>query len=410
MSDIRITGVRAIETAPQPGCNLIVVRIDTNQPGLYGLGCATFTQRHKAVVTAIEEYMAQLLIGRDALAVSDAYYSALNSSYWRNGPVLNNAISGCDMALWDILGKVANMPVYQLLGGKQRPSIPVYRHADGKSCEELEDHVRAFMEQGYRYIRCQLNGYGGNSRRMKRDGQITTDAEGGVPGNYFDPAQYAETVPMFFEHLRNKIGFDVEFLHDVHERVEPIVAVRLAKELEQYKLFFLEDPLAPEQLGWWKQLRAASATPMAMGELFNNPSEWMPLIENRLIDYIRCHVSQIGGITPAKKLAETCASFHVRTAWHGPGDVSPIGHAANLHLDFSSHNFGIQEWCGMETDPRVQEVFTGMAYVKDGNAYLSEKPGIGVDMDEEAARKYPCSSEQPKWLLSRTPDGTSVWA
>ena len=143
MSDIKITGVRAIETAPQKGSNLIIVRIDTNQPGLYGLGCATYTQRHAAVVTAINVYMDQLLRGRDALDVEDAYYSMVNSSYWRNGPVLNNAISGCDIALWDILGKVANMPVYRLLGGKQRACVPVYRHANGSCPEELEDNVRA---------------------------------------------------------------------------------------------------------------------------------------------------------------------------------------------------------------------------------------------------------------------------
>ena len=126
MSDIRITKVSAIETAPM-GSNLIVVRVDTNQP----YGCATYTQRHKAVVTAIEEYMDQLLTGRDALAINDAWSVMMNSSYWRNGPVLNNAISGCDMALWDIAGKVANMPVWQLWGGKVRQAVPVYRHSDG---------------------------------------------------------------------------------------------------------------------------------------------------------------------------------------------------------------------------------------------------------------------------------------
>lgn len=399
MSDIRITGVRAIETAPN-GCNLIVVRIDTNQPGLYGLGCATFTQRHKAVVNAIEEYMPQLLIGRDALDVEDAFASMMHSSYWRNGPVLNNAISGCDMALWDILGKVAGLPVYRLLGGKCRGAVPVYRHADGRDFEELEDNVRRYLAEGYQYIRCQCGGYGGKRSYLNRPAEA-------VDGSYYDPAAYARTVDAMFEHVRAHLGDEVELLHDVHERLTPIAAMDLARRLEQYRLFFLEDALAPEQGASFGQLRAASTTPLAMGELFNNPMEWMPLIENRWIDYIRCHISQIGGITPAKRLAAVCSAFDVRTAWHGPGDVSPIGHAANLHLDYSTPNFGIQEWCGMETDPRVQEVFTGMPYIKNGFAYLNEAPGLGVEINEEAAKKYPCDASQPRWLLARLPDGTS---
>lgn len=403
MSEIKITGVRAIETAPQPGSNLIVVRIDTNQPGLYGLGCATFTQRHKAVVTAIEEYMTQLLIGRDALDVEDAFQSAMHSSYWRNGPVLGNAISGCDIALWDILGKVANLPVYRLLGGRLRPAVAVYRHADGRDVHELEDNVRKFMSEGYQYIRLQMGGYGGKMRYLNTP-------PNSVPGQYFDPLAYARSVPKFFEHIRVQLGDDVELLHDVHERLTPIDAIRLAKNLEPYRLFFLEDALAPEQGEFFRQLRAAAAVPLAMGELFNNPMEWMPLIENRLIDYIRVHISQIGGITPAKRLAAQCAAFDVRTAWHGPGDVSPVGHAANLHLDLSTPNFGIQEWCGMETDPRVQEVFSGMPYIKNGFAYVDEAPGIGVDIDEKAAKKYPCDASQPAWLTLRLPDGTSCRA
>jgi mannonate dehydratase len=184
----------------------------------------------------------------------------------------------------------------------------------------------------------------------------------------------------------------------------------LAKQLEPYRLFFLEDLLPPEQGHWFKTIREAAAVPIAMGELFNNPMEWQPLIENRWIDYIRCHISQIGGATPAKKLAAMCEPFGVRTAWHGPGDVSPIGHMANIHLDLTTPNFGIQEWCGMETDPRVQEVFTGCARIENGFAWANDAPGWGIEIDEAAARKFPCDSAQPRWLLARYPDGASARA
>ena len=402
MSDIRITKVSAIETRPQ-GSNLIVVRIDTNQPGLYGYGCATYTQRHKAVVTAIEEYMDQILQGRDALAINDNWSVMMNASYWRNGPVLNNAISGCDMALWDIAGKAMGVPVWQLWGGKVREAVPVYRHSDGTTFDQLDEVISRYLEEGYQYIRIQYGGYGGKAAFLKTP-------EGSPDGAYFDSKKYLRSVPALFEHVRSKFGDEIELLHDVHERLSPIDAVWLAKQLEPYRPFFLEDALSPEDGSWFEKIRNACATPLAMGELFNNPMEWQPLIENRWIDFIRCHISQIGGVTPARKLAAYCEPFGVKTAWHGPGDVSPIGHMANVHLDLTTTNFGIQEWCGMETDPRVQEVFQGCSEIRDGFAWANDRPGWGIEIDLKAAAKYACDASQPRWLLARLPDGTSVKA
>jgi len=398
VAEVTIRNVKTILTAPE-GINLVVVKVETSEPGLYGLGCATFTQRHTAVRTAIDDYLKPFLIGKDAHRIEDIWQSAMVSSYWRNGPVLNNALSGVDMALWDIKGKLAGMPIYQMLGGKCREAAAVYRHADGRDEAELTDNVRAFMEQGYHYIRCQMGGYGGRQTGLAKP-------EGALPGAYFDPDAYARSVPRFLDYVRGKVGFDVELLHDVHERLSPIEAVRLAKQVEPYRLFFLEDPLAPEQIEWFKMIRQQSATPIAMGELFNNPLEWTPLIANRLIDFIRVHVSQIGGITPAKKLTSLCEAFGVRTAWHGPGDVSPVGHAANIHLDLSSPNFGVQEWSTV-TD-KIRAVFPGCPEVRNGYAYLNDRPGLGIDIDEEKAAQYPCSDRLPEWTLARTPDGTSV--
>ena len=402
MAEIRVTKVSAVGTAPLKA-NLVLVRIDTNQPGLYGWGCATFTQRHKAVVTAIEEYMDQLLRGRDALNVNDAWQVMMNSSYWRNGPVLNNAISGCDMALWDIAGKAANLPVWQLWGGKVREAVPVYRHAGGDDFAQVDETVAAYLEQGYQYLRVQFGGYGGKRQFLK------TPA-GSRPGAYFDSKKYLRSVPALFEHVRVKFGDEIEFCHDVHERLNPVDALWLARRLEEYRPFFLEDALSPEDGAWFQKIREGCATPLAMGELFNNPMEWQPLIENRWIDYIRCHVSQIGGVTPARKLAAYCEPFGVKTAWHGPGDMSPIGHMANVHLDLTTANFGIQEWWGMEQDDRIREIFEGCAEIRDGFAWASYRPGWGIEVNLEKAKKYPCCSDQPTWLLMRAPDGASAKA
>lgn len=416
---MKITSVKSILTAPD-GIALVVVKVETDQPGLYGLGCATFTQRATVVAKAIEDYLDPLLRGRDPANIEDLWHLMYVNSYWRNSGVLNNAISGVDMALWDIKGKVANMPVYDLLGGKCREAAMVYRHADGRSHQEVLDNVLKYQAEGAQAVRLQMGGYGGRvkdiskrtarpskkapqaTHRMKTMDNLTSS----FPGAYYDPDWYARSIPPLFEYVRSKIGYDLFLLHDIHERLAPIDAIRMAKALEPYRLFFLEDPLAPDQIEWFRRLRDQSATPIAMGELHNNPLEWRPLIAEQLIDFIRTHISQIGGLTPARKLASLCEAFGVRTAWHGPGDVSPIGHAANLHLDLACHNFGIQEVIFF--GDALLDVFPGTPELRAGYLWPNSKPGLGVDIDEKKAAKYPISTPPIEWTQSRWPDGT-LW-
>jgi mannonate dehydratase len=242
------------------------------------------------------------------------------------------------MALWDIKGKRAKMPVYQLLGGTCREFAAMYSHAHGASFAEVEEAARALIAQGYRHVRCQMAVPGHSTY-----GAHSADDPGRRRPPPWEPGPYCRLVPRLFDHLRSRLGDEIELLHDIHERVPPIDAIGLAKALDLYRLFFLEDPFAPEDNGYFPLLRQQSATPIAMGELFVNQAEYVPLIKDRLIDFIRCHVSAIGGLTPARKLAAFAEFFGVRTAWHGPGDVSPVGHAANLALDLACPNFGIQE-------------------------------------------------------------------
>jgi mannonate dehydratase len=395
---MKITNVKTIITAPAK-LNLVVVKIETSEPGLYGLGCATFAWRSLAVQTVLDSYLKPFLMGRDPQRIEDIWQQSAVSGYWRNGPELNNALSGVDMALWDIKGKQSGLPVYQLWGGKCREGVLVYRHTAGKTPEEVEAKVRQYMEQGVMHVRCQIGGYGGGKSPL-------IAPKGALPGQYYDPAAYARTTVALFEHLRKKLGNEVELLHDVHERLAPADVVRLAKQLEPYRLFFLEDALAPEQVEWFRTIRQHYAGPLAMGELFNNPLEWEMLIKERLIDFIRVHVSQIGGVTPALKLARFCEQFGVRTAWHGPGDVSPVGHAANIHLDLAVPNFGIQEWGGFSET--LQEVFPGCPEQKGGYVYINDKPGWGIDLDEKKAARFPGIHEVPTWTQTRLPDGTSA--
>jgi mannonate dehydratase len=327
--------------------------------------------------------------------------------------VLYNAMSGVDLALWDILGKRAGLPLYAILGGKCRKAVDTYRHASGSSFEEVEERTRRFMEEGYRHVRVQvsvpgMSTYGAGSRGGDSDG-----ANRDIPANQrtevWEPRPYVQTLPRLFAHLREKVGDAVELLHDVHERVPPILAIQLAKDLEPYRLFFLEDPFSPEDIGYFKHLRQQASTPIAMGELFNSPHEWRGLVAEQLIDFVRVHISQIGGLTPARKMAAMCEVFGVRTAWHGPGDVSPVGHAANVHLDLATPNFGIQE--ARAFSQAEQDVFPGCPELRDGYYWANDMPGLGIDLDEELAARFPIRDDPPfdlSWGNLRRADGTST--
>ncbi len=396
MMVIRIQDVKTILT--QPGsARLVIVKVVTSEPGLYGLGCATFTQRIHAVHAALEKHLKPFLIGRDIDRIEEIWQMAMVHGYWRNGPVLNNAISGVDQALWDLKGKRAGMPVYQLLGGKTREAAAVYVHADGRDPHEVNDAVARFVEQGFRYVRVQMGGYGGGPFQQVKP-------EGAPEGNYFDPGAYRRNALKMIEYVRSQTAAEIELLHDVHERLDPIHAVQFAKDVEQYQLFFLEDVLAPEDIGWFPMIRQQCATPLAMGELFNNPHEWKQLISEQLIDFIRMHISQIGGITPARNIAILAKMFGIRTAWHGPGDTSPVGHAANLHLDLWAPNFGVQEW--YLPSELEYEMFPGLPEVRDGYLYPNDQPGLGIDIDEQLAARYPCQDIIEGWTQTRLPDGS----
>ncbi|HVX65161.1 MAG TPA: enolase C-terminal domain-like protein [Bryobacteraceae bacterium] len=403
----RIKDVQVITTAPA-GVRLVVVKILTDQDGLYGYGCATYTQRADLVVPAVEKYLKPFLAGKHADRIDDLWQACYNSSYWRNGPVLNNAISGVDQALWDIKGRQAGMPVYQLLGGKCREAVDCYGHASGMEIPQVIENARKYMERGFRNVRVQIGipgmaGYGAGG------GNAAVKSLHDAP--VFDPAVYLRRALKMLEECRKQLGDDVQLLHDMHERVSPNQAVQFAKDVEPLKLFFLEDPLSPEDIAYFRQIRSQCATPIAMGELFNSPHEWMPLISERLIDYIRIHVSQAGGLTPCRKVAVLGELFGVKTAWHGPGDVSPVGHAANVALDLASYNFGVQEYSPF--NERTREIFQGCPEMKDGYLYANEAPGWGIEVDEKAAAKYPFGNDRSPgpnggWGEVRKPDGTII--
>ena len=402
---IEITSVRAITTAPD-GIALVVVRIDTNVPGLYGLGCATFTQRWKAVQTFVDDHVSRLLVGRYPGDITDLTRLTGFTGYWRQGPVTNNAISGVDQALWDIAGKRAQMPVYELLGGKVRAAADTYLHAGGTTIDATLDQAEQLVAAGQRVVRLQLSGPGGAGYGAP---YLPTEYPNAPYRDGWSVRDYLRTVPRLFEAARERLGDRVELCHDVHSRLSPKEAVLLARSLEPFRLFFLEDVLPPEHWDRLPEVRAASPVPIAVGELTTSFGDAARLITGGGVDLIRSHLSDVGGLSAGRRLADLADSFGVRTAWHGPGDTSPIGAAANVTLDVTSPAFGIQE--GHLYGENTHRVFPGTLRVVDGWLTPNDAPGWGIEIDEQAAAEFPAQlSGHDAWAAgARGLDGALVY-
>jgi len=402
---LTIQQVYPIVTSPGGRYQWVFVKVITSEPGLYGIGSASNVHQALTVATAIEKHLAPFWIGRDVDRIDDLWHTTTYRSYRRSDTVLNNALSGLDMALWDIKGKRAGMSVFDLLGGKVRDAVPCYGHADGRSMDEVAENVRSFTDRGFRHVRAQMGGYGGGGMIAPGQGRRT---QGGFAGPAFDEEAYVDAIPKLMEHLRVKLGKEVKLIHDVHEHLSPTMAVELARRMEPYRMFFVEDILPPEMIQWFRNIRQVTSTPLAMGEIFTNPQEWVPCVTERIIDFVRCRVSTVGGITAARKIAGLCEIFGVRTAWQEGGDNDPVNFAAACHLDLSSSAFGIQEenrWPDL-----VHELLPGTPKLPDGFAYVNEAPGLGIDINENMARKFPLTPPSGKedGFTVRAIDGSLV--
>lgn len=376
---MKIKEIRTFVTSP--GRNYVVVKIITDE-GVYGVGDGTLNGSELMVAEAIQHFT-PLLIDMDPHRIEDIWHFLYHHAYWRRGPIQMAAIAAIDIALWDIKAKVANLPLYQLLGGKARDGVLVYGHAGGGTEETCLESVQEHQRQGFKVIRVQKGGYGGSGLINR----IPSRRPGLPPVAIFEPTPYIVETPKLFEYLRKHLGDKVELCHDTHEQLTPNQAAHLAKSLDPYRLFFLEDLLRPDHLESFAMVRQASTTSLAMGELFVSRWDCLPLFVNQWIDYIRIKPLHVGGITEAKKIFAMAEPYQVQSASHGAADIGPIGQAASVHVDFTIPNFGVQEWIDF---PEVtKEVFPGHCTYHDGYCYTSEEPGHGVDFREDLAKKYP---------------------
>ncbi len=394
--NLRITDVQVVVTNPNRASagNYVLVKVITSEPGLYGWGDATCTGSELGIAKFLEEHLKPAMIGRNPMRIEDIWQTLFLLPYYRSGSVQMSAISGVDMALWDIKGKLAALPVYELLGGRAREKLLTYTSVGGRNFQEVEDGVRRLMEKGYKVIKVQVappgaeSGYAFPSSERQQAATKKAFDEGVPPEETWEPGPYVRTLPKLFEHLRKTVGEDIELLHDVHERVTPSQAIVLAKAVEPYNLFYFEDPLRPEHLDTFRIIRQQSSTPLAMGEVYTGQWDGLFLITEHLIDYVRHDLVHCGGITAGKKVATMCEPYGILTAWHGPGNISPVAHMANCHVSYSVPNFGIQEYSTGWSEA-IREVFTAVPAYRDGHVTIGDAPGLGIDVNQAAAKKLP---------------------
>ncbi len=396
-----IKEARVIVTCPDR--NFVTLKIITNQ-GIYGLGDATLNGRELSVVSYLNDHIIPCLIGRDAHQIEDIWQFLYRGAYWRRGPVTMSAIAAVDMALWDIKGKAAGLPVYQLLGGACRNGVMVYGHANGNSIEDTVEVAESYKEMGYKAIRIQCGVPGLKSTYgVSKDKMFYEPADADLPSeNDWSTESYLRIVPQLFKAAREKLGEEVHLLHDTHHRLTPIEAGRLGKDLEPYRPFWLEDAVVAENQENFKLIRQHTTTPLAVGEIFNSIWDCKDLIQNQLIDYIRATVVHAGGISHLRKIASFADMYNVKTGCHGATDLSPVCMAAALHFDMSIPNFGVQEY--MRHTEATDDVFPHDYYFDNGYLYLKDSPGLGVDIDEEKAAKY--EYKRAYLPVNRLQDGT----
>ncbi len=403
---MKITNVKVFVNCPDR--NFVTVKIETDE-GLFGLGDATLNGRELAVVAYLKEHIKPCLIGKDAHQIEDTWQYLYKGAYWRRGPITMTSIAGIDMALWDLKGKAAGMPVYQLLGGTSRSKIRVYGHANGQTISETLENLGRLIKEGYTAVRlqCAIPGLEGTYGTLgdKKDYLEMQSSRPLPPEQPWDTNKYLNFIPTLFKKAREEYGEEIQLLHDVHSRLTPIEASRLAKELEPYHLLFLEDPVPAENQSNYKIIRQHSTTPLAVGEVFNSIWDAKELIENHSIDYIRTAATHAGGITGLRKIIDFAGLHQIRTAPHGPPDISPIGHAAHAHLNIWANNFGIQEFVGFGGE-KMATVFTHPLAYAEGHLYLNDLPGLGVSFNEQEAEKYPY--KRSYLPVSRLEDGT-LW-
>src|SRR3954452_2798775 len=344
--------------------NFLFVTVDTDE-GISGVGEAGITGRELAVMGAVEHFR-PLLVGQDPMRTEHLWQLLFRGGFFPAQRILASTISAIDIALWDIKGKALGVPVYDLLGGRVRDKVVCYPHNVGHALE-IEPLVESCLqskEEGWKFVRW------------------------GLPndGDLLEPRAAIKATVEQFRAVREAVGDEIELCFDVHTRLDLPDALRLCREVEPFRPYFIEDPLRSENPDSFKTLRPRTAVPLAAGEQFSSKWEFRQLIEEEWIDYARIDLCIVGGFTEARKIAGWCETHYIKIALHTP--LGPISSAACFQFNLACPNFAVQE-----QPRRTGTVLTDVVPVQpewaDGYLLPSDRPGLGIEFDREAAKKHP---------------------
>jgi galactonate dehydratase len=364
--------------------NFTFVVVDTDE-GIYGVGESGLSSRELAVKGAVE-HLKQFLVGEDPFQIERLWQKMFRGGFFPAGNITTSAIAAIDIALWDIKGKALNVPIYELFGGLARDKIVCYPHVTGGSLDELVENAQKHVEEGWKFVRWGLGG-------PISDGDV------------FEPSVAIRQGVKEFEALRKALGDEIDLCFDLHTRTDPPDAIQFCRAVEEYRPFFIEDPIRSESMYSLRQVRQHVNVPLAIGEQFHSKWEFREIVEEELTDYARIDICIAGGLTEAKKIAGWCETHYIKLATHNP--LGPVSSAACAQLNFASPNVGIQE---QPTRPYVllPDVVPVQMEWQDGYILPPTRPGLGVEFDREAARKMPYQpSEVPH--LQRRDGGYTNW-
>lgn len=372
--------------------NWVFVRVETDQPGLHGWGEATLEWKTQAVVGAVSD-LAPLLIWRDPRDIEQAVRILKKRSFWRLGAIGMSAISGIELALWDIFGKSLGQPVWRLLGGQVRNRVKVYTHLglgdmravyETLDAEPLVQRASEVVDKGYRALKAVFIPY----------------------SHYHAPLADIDKVSRLMEALRQTVGPEVEIMVDFHGRpASASAALNYIDAIAPFRPMFVEEPLPPGETGALAQVAAKSRVPIATGERLVERSEFDDLFRAKAVDIVQPDICHCGGLLEAKKIAAMAETVSIGVAPHNP--LGPIAGAAALHFAVSTPNHLIQEEM-VGAVPWYFEVVDGPIRMVDGCWQVPEMPGLGIEVNEKVASRHPYKPEVVHSTNAVLSDGTVV--
>ncbi len=331
--------------------------------GIRGLGEAGITGHERAMIGALDN-VRETLIGEDPFRIEHLWQTMFRGGFFPAQRILSSVIAGVDMALWDIKGKALGVPVYELLGGRVRDSVVCYPHVGGETPEQFVEQCRQKLDEGWKFVRWSI----------------------GSDGDVIEPRRMVRRAIAEFDAVRTALGDELELCLDVHTRLDPSDAVTLCREVEQYRPYFIEDPLRAENYDSYKMLRARTGVPIAAGEHYSSKWEFRQVVEEDLIDFARIDLAICAGLTEARKIAGWCETHYIRLAVHNP--IGPVSTSACLHLNLATSNFGVQE-LPRRPGESLPDLIVNQPEWKDGSLLPPTLPGLGIELNHDALKKYP---------------------